>query len=288
MYTSPDEDRSDLFLAAAVYVLGPELLSVILRRLPIPAAVSPVVSLLVIVLTTIAVPLWLMRYRKQPLSSIGFDGSTSTFGAGLLVSLPVAAAYVLYGVIAAGSPFTVVPVASAVTTGTYVETAISIIGGLCVAFLMIYTTVKARTAFRMDPAYIKPTMLRLARYTALAGAVAGVLLLLTIVVQGLAITDASEVVLAPAGVVGAGWLAYRAVRGSQLTSRAVLLTPMILLAIGSFVIFAQALEIVFGLWRAALLAGLGLVLGVLLENYRSAWAPVGFAVGLTMLTPLLR
>lgn len=287
MYTSSDDDRSDLFLTAAVFVLGPELLGIILRRLPPTIAVSPVVSLIVTVLTTIALPLWLMRYRKQPLSHLGFDRRYSAAGAGLLVAAPVVAAYVVAELIGRTPVYGAVPLLAAFTNGAYVVVALSFIRGLCVAFVAIYVTVKARSAFRADPGYIKSTMTRLAKFVGVGSAIATLLLVVTFLSQGSPAVESTEIVLAPLGVAGAGWLAHRWASGSQLTSRATLLTPMVLLAIGAFVIFAQALAVVAGLWSAALLAGIGLVIGVLLESQRSAWAPVGFAATLALLTPLL-
>ena len=288
MYTSADEDRSDLFLAAAVYVLGPELLGVILSRVPIPAVAIPFVRVVLIVLTTIAVPLWLIRYRKQHLRDFGFDGRFSAGGLGLVAALPVAGAYMLSSQIGGTGPFVGVPVVDAVLYGAYLEVALSIFSGLCVTFLVIYATVKARNAFRTDPAYIPATMLHLGRYAAIIAAVSDVLLMLTVIARDLGALETMQVVLVPVAVAASAWIVHRSVRGSQLTSRATLLTPMVLMAVGSFVIFAEAFDIVFGLWRASVLAGVGLIVGVLLESRRTAWAPLGFAVGLVLLTPLLR
>lgn len=288
MYTSPEEDRSDLFLAAGVYVLGPELLGVILGRIPIPAAVGPYLSLVVIILTTVAVPLWLIRYRKQRFSDFGFDGQIPAMGFGLLAALPVALAYVLSNALGRSDLLVGIPVLDAVLYGTYVEAALSVVSGLCVTLLVIYATVKARNAFRADAAYIPLTMRTLARYAGIVGAVAAVLLLLTVIAQGLDILGTMQVLLVPLAVGASGYLVHQSLRGSQLTTRATLLTPMVLMAVGSFVIFAEAFEIVFGLWRAAVLAGVGLIVGALLESRRTAWAPLGFAVGLVLLTPLLR
>ena len=287
MYISPDDDRSDLFLAAAVYLLGGEILGILLRRIPIPAAAGPFVGFLIAVATTILVPLWLIRYRKQRLSEFGFDSSFSALGTGFVVSLPLVAAYVIAAVASRTQPLDVLPVTIAATHGVYVDIFLQVLAGICVVLLAIYTTVKARTAFRTDPAYIRPTMLTLARYAAIAAGVASGLLFLTAVLRSGDLAAAVEVVLVPLGVAGAGYLAYRSIRGSQLTSRATLLTPMVVLAVGSFVLLAPAAEFVFGLWRAAILAGIGLVIGTLLESRRTAWAPLGFAAGLTLLTPLL-
>lgn len=287
MYISPDEDRSDLFLAAAVYVIGPQVLAIILGRLPVSFAVSPVVALAAIVLTTVAVPAWLIRYRKQRLADFGFDRSTAAFGYGLLLSLPVVAAYVLAAAIS-GNVLGGVPIADALNGLGWVGLFLQVLGGLCLALLLIYVTVKARTAFRADPSYLAPIMLTLGRIVGIAAAVASALLLLTALMENVGLRDSTQILLAPLGVAAAGWLAYRNIRGTQLSSRATLLTPMVLLAIGSFVIFDEAVAVVFGLWRAALLAGVGLIAAVLLESRRTAWAPLGFATGLTLLTPLLR
>lgn len=287
MYISPDDDRSDLFLAAAVYLLGGEILGVLLRRIPIPATIGPFIGFLLAVATTILVPLWLMRYRKQRLSEFGFDKSFPALGTGLVVSLPVAAAYAIPALVARAPLTDVLPVGIAVTHGVFVDIFLQVLAGICVVLLAIYTTVKARTAFRTDPAYIRPTMLQLARYTAIAAGVVSALLFLTAVLRGGDPATAIEVVVVPLGVAGSGYLAYRSIQGSQLTSRSTLLTPMVVLAVGSFVILGPATEFVYGLWRAALLAGIGLVVGTLLESRRTAWAPLGFAAGLTLLTPLL-
>ena len=287
MYISPDDERSDLFLAAAVYLLGDQVLSILLRRIPLPAAAAPVVRVVLVVVTTILVPLLLIRYRKQRLAEFGFDSSVTALGAGFVASLPLVVAYLLTALTSGTAPLDVLPVTIAVLHGTYVDILVQIVAGVCAVLLAIYTTVKARSAFRADPAYVRPTMVFLARWAAIAAAAASGLLFLTLVMRGGGLASALEVLLVPLGVAGSGYVVYRGVRGSQLTSRATLLTPMVLFAVSSFVLLAPAFEFVFGLWRAALLAGIGLIVGTLLESRRSAWAPLGFAAGLTLLTPLL-
>jgi hypothetical protein len=268
--------------------VGPELLGVILSRLPIPVAVVPFVSALIILATTIAVPFWLMTYRKQNLRDFGFDQQFSAAGLGFVAALPVAAAYILSSLAGGTGPFVGLPIVDAVQYGAIVEVALSVFSGLCITLLVIYATVKARSAFRTDPAYIPATMRYLGRFAAIVAAVASGLLMMTVIARGLEVRETLQVVLVPLAVAAAAWIVYRSVRGSQLTNRATLLTPMVLLAIGSFVIFAEALDIVFGVWRATVLGGVGLIVGVLLESRRTAWAPLGFALGLVLLTPLLR
>lgn len=287
MYSSPDDERSDLFLAAATYVVGDQILGILLRRIPISAAAAPVVRVLVVLATTILVPILLIRYRKQRLSEFGFDSSVAAAGTGFVASLPIVAAYLLAALAARTAPLDVLPITIAAVRGAYAAILVQVVAGVCAVLLAIYTTVKARTAFRSDPAYIRPTMIFLGRWAGLAAAIASGLLALTLIMRGGELASAFEVVVVPVGVAAAAYLVYRGVRGSQLTSRATLLTPMVLFAITSFVLLAPALEFVFALWRAALLAGIGLIVGTLLESRRSAWAPLGFAAGLTLLTPLL-
>ncbi len=286
MYLTRDDERSDLFLAAAVYVLGGQILGILLGRIPFPAAAEPVVRLFVVLATTILVPVLLIRYRKQRLSEFGFDRSFLALATGFIASLPLVAAYVLAALIGRTTPLDVIPATIGARHGAYVGIVVQIVAGVCAVLLVIYATVKARGAFRDDPAYIRPTMEYLGRFAGIAAAIATALLLLVALRQA-SLNLAAEVVLVPLGVAVAAYLVHRGVRGSQLTSRATLLTPMVVLAIGSFVLLGRAQDIVFGLWRAALLAGVGLIVGTLLESRRTAWAPLGFAAGLTLLTPLL-
>lgn len=286
MYTSPDEDRSDLFLAAAAFVLGPQILGIVLGWLPLPGVASPAIGLLLVLATTVLVPLLLIRYRKQRWGEFGFDGPVSAAGWGAVASIPVVVAYVVSSLIRGGGPLPVGFIGDG-SVGAVFDVVIRIVLGMATMVLVIYVVVKARTSFRTDPGYIRPTMLYLAKFTAISAAVATVLLLLTILTSGVEARAIVEVLLPPLGIAASGWLVYRKVRGSQLTSRMILLVPMILLAIGAFTLFGQAAAIVIGLWQATMLAGIGLLAAVLLESSRSAWAPLGFAAGLTLLTPLL-
>ena len=289
MYTSPDDDRSDLYLAGAVYVLGPTVLNILLDTLPdsLIAPVARPLGLVVTVATTVLVPFLLIRYRKQRFSEFGFDGSTPAFGWGLVTAVPVAAAYVIAGTVATGTPLGVAPVNTTIIAGAYVDLVLHVISVLCVVLLAVYTTVKARTAFRADRGYLRATALELVRYVAIAAAAATGLLVLTILVQGGSLAAAVEVLVVPLGVAGAVYLALRGIRNAQISSRPILLTPMVIMAIGSILIFGSALNFVSGIWRGAMLAGLGLVIGILMESRRSAWGPVGLGVGLALLTPLV-
>lgn len=287
MYTTPDEDRSDLFLAGAVYVLGPVVLAMLLRRLPLPGGLQPFVSLLAVIATTVLVPYLLIRYRKERLADYGTNGPRGPVGTGLLASLPVVVAFVIGVTLSGAAPLAGVPLVDAATNGTYVATALQVVRGLCVALLAIYATVKARTAFRSDPRYLRGAMLPLARIVAIIAAATAALLVATAAVGAGSIADAAQYVLAPLGVAGALWLVHRAVPAAQLTSRPTLITPMVIMAIGSLDLIFDAFVIVLGLWHGAMLAAIGLGLAVLLEGRRSVWGPVGLVGGLVLLSPLL-
>jgi hypothetical protein len=290
MYTSPDEDRSDLFLAGAVYILGPTVVGILLDTLPgrVIAPIARPLDVVVTLATTVLVPFLLIRYRKQRLVEFGFDGQWGAFGIGLLASLPVAVAYLLASLATGMGPLTRAPALSAVTTGNVVELALYVLSAVCVVLLAIYTTVKARTAFRSDPRYLRPTAVQLGKYVAVAALATTVLLSFTFLLQGQELATGLEIILAPLGVAGAVWFVLRGLPESRLTSRPVLLTPMVILAIGSLVIFGGALNFVFGIWRGAMLAALGLAVGLLIESRRSALGPLGLAIGLALLSPLLR
>lgn len=288
MFNSSDEDRSDLFLAGAVYILGPTVIGIILEQIPPQAlaAVAPVLELVITLSTTVLVPGLLIRYRKERLRDFGFDDSWGLLGVGLVLALPVAAMYGLVGLLR-GAPLGSAPLAL-VQTGSYVSLLLHLVAAVCVALLAVYATVKARTAFRGDPRYLPATVKDLGRIVAIAVGIATGLLLLTFVVRQADMRALLEVVAAPLGLAAAGFLLYRGLRESLLTARTTLLTPMVILAIGSLVIFGPALDFVVGVWRAAMLATIGLLVGALLESRRSAFAPLGLVLGLALLTPLVR
>ena len=289
MYTTAEEDRSDLYLAAAVYVLGPTILDILLEFLPrsVMDRAGLVLRVLVTVATTVLVPFLLIRYRKERLSSFGADGSMAAFAYGLLLALPVAVAYVAAGFAAGLNGTLRVPVVEAVTEGSFGMLLLRVVAGLCLVLLGVYTTVKARTAFRADPGYLRPIAVRVGRYVAIAGAIASVLLFVSFVMQDASAREALEFIVVPLGVAAAAFLVYRGLRDSQLSSQPVLLTPMVVLAISSLVILGGAFNFVFGIWRGAMLAALGLVVGALMESRRSAMGPLGLGVGLSLLTPLI-
>jgi hypothetical protein len=288
MYTTSEEARSDLFLAGAVYVLGPLVVNLVLGLLPLDRVpvVALALALLLPLVYTVLVPVLLMRYRKERLADFGYAGSRRPLLTGLLVGAPIAAAAVVSGLLASGAVAGAVPVLTGVLDAAYFELAVRILKTLGLMFLAIYCTTKARDAFRGDPAYMRAAAWQVGRFVAIAGGIATLLLLANQVAGDPEVSPLATFVLQPLGVAGAVWLALRSARDSRLTSRPTLLTPMILLAIGSFTVFASPTAIVFGIWRAAMLAGIGLAVGVMLESDRSAWGPIGLAIVLALLSYL--
>ena len=285
MYTTPDEDRSDIYLSGAVYVLGPEIFRIITSGISLPGPLNTVLNLVIVISTTVLVPFLLMRYRKERLSTFGFNGDLPAAGPGLLAALPIPVAYLLNNMLVPETDLLAgVRVVDAAQGD--IDAIVRIIGGMCVALLAIYVTVKARTAFRADPGYIRPVMVRLGRIVAIIAAVASVLLFATVALQGEPLVGLG-VLLPPLGVAATLWLIYRTVPGSLLTSRATLLTPMVVMAIGSVSLFGPAASLVSGLWMGALLAGVALAIAVLTESRRTAWAPLGLATALVFLSPLM-
>ena len=286
-YTTPDEDRSDLYLAGAVYFIGPTILQLILGSVSMPPVLGRVVGFASVIATTVLVPFLLIRYRKERIVDFGFAGSKSSFGPALVAALPVTAAIVIGNLIAGSALLAGIPVAVA-AGGDVIDAILHVVAGVCVVLLAIYATVKARSAFRSDPRYIRTAMVELGRIVGIAGAATAVLLFISLVVQDVPVTTAVLYLIIPIGVAGCVWLVHRGAPASQLTSRPILITPMVILGLASLQLLGGAFEFVAALWNAAMLAALGLALGALLEARRSAWAPLGLGVGLVLFTTLIR
>jgi len=288
MYTTPDEARSDLYLAGAVYLFGDLLLGVFLRLVPlgeIPYLGVAILALLPLV-TTIVVPYLLIRYRKERLADYGLTGPSPLFLRGLLIGVPLVVAAVVGGLLAGPDSGLGMPLVTLALTGSVFEVVNRLAFFFGVTLLAIYATVKARDAFRADPSYVASTMVRIGRVLAVVSAAASVLLALSTVVAGENLLGRSALLLYPLAVGGSAWLAHREVTGRQVTSRAILLTPAVVFALGAFFLSFDAYAFTFGVWRASYLAGLGLIVGVLVESQRSAWGPLGLATVMALLTYL--
>jgi hypothetical protein len=295
MYTSTEDARSDLFLSGAVYVIGPAVIGILtdlLRLDSIPGA-TVVLAILAPIATTALVPILLMRYRGESLGQYGYGaGLPPNFGIGLLLAAPIVAAAVLAG-LAAGDPLSGLGVGPIISTGgdpSAVLLALSrLLNWLGLGFLAVYATVKARDAFRSDFRTVRDETIWLGKILAAVAAVAVSIALLLSGVQdavdtGLALLPL--LLLLPLGVAGSVVLLLRTLRGPSATSRATMLTPVVLLAVGPFQLSFSGTDLALSVWRAALYAGIGLMIAALQESRRSALACLGLTLAIAVLTPL--
>lgn len=291
MYTSPDEARSDLFLAGAVFLFGPLLLGVVLDLLPLDGipGFGLVLAVVLPLVTTLLVPWLLIRYRKERLSDYGLGVPAQTFLPGLLLAAPIVAAALLAGLLSGGDVLADLPVVAAAASGSWVQLLARLVSWVGLVGLAVYMTVKARDAFRGDPMYLRTALLQIGRIVGLVAAGATVLLVVSTLfneVSSGSFGVIARLVLLPLAVAGAVLLATQRLRGNVLTARPTLLTPVVLLAIGPFALSLNALSFVFGVWQAAVLAGVGLLIGSLLEARRSALGPLALGLALAVTTSL--
>ncbi len=288
MYTTPDEARTDLYLAGAVYLFGDLILRIFLGLVPLDRIrfVGPVIVALLPLVTTILVPYLLIRYRKERLADYGLTKPSPLFLRGLFIGAPLVVAAVVTGWLAGAGPGGGLPVFGVVMQGALLlfVRRITFVFGL--VLLCVYATVKARDAFRSDPRYLPTGVLEIGRVLAVVSVVTSGLLILSTVLGGQSIIVRSTLLLFPLAVAASVYLAYRELAGRQLTSRAILLTPTVILALGAFTLRLDAFEFTYGLWRAAYLAGIGLIVGALIESQRSAWGALGLATVVALLTYL--
>ena len=274
MYTSPEEARSDLLLSGAVYLIGPLLLDILLGIIPLWRI--PGVSLVLLVaqplIVTALTPLLLIRYRGEKLSQYGLTASgVPRLLPGALLALPVVA-FTLLGGALDGELLASVPLLGQ-GPGGFEALAYRLSYWLGLTFLAAYATIKARDAFFSDARSVRDGTQQIGKVLAIIAAVATVLL----VVAGF---TAWTLVLVPLGVAASVLLFLRGLRRPAGTTKAVLLTPVILLALGPFALTLRADVFVVGVWSAALVAGLGLVIGGLQETRATVMPALG--LGLVM------
>jgi len=292
MYTSTEDARSDLFLSGAVYIIGPAVIAILRDLLPLDAIPGMTVALGLSLpfVTTALVPILLMRYRDESLGQYGYGaGLPPNFGVGLLLASPIILASVV-GAILAGDPLSGVGVGEVVRTGgafgALLGLIIRLISWLGLGFLAVYATVKARDAFRSDYRTVRDETLWLGRIVAAVAAVAVSIALLLILPgqdDGFGLVS---LLLLPLGVAGSVALLLRMLRGPSATSRATMLTPVVLLALGPFQLSFSGTALALAVWYAAMYAGIGLVIAALQESRRSAVACLGLTLAIALLTQL--
>lgn len=291
MYTTTEEARSDLFLSAAVYVIGDEVIQIMrnILRVDLIPGVTPALELAIPVVTTALVPFLLMRYRKESFGQYGYGaGLPPNFGVGLLLALPIVVASVATAVILAGDPLRGLGVAG-LALGAPIATLARLLTWLGLGFLAVYVTVKARDAFRSDYRTVREEVITVGRVLGMV-AIGSVSVALLFTRPGAGGFDMVElfalIVLVPAGVAVAVVLVLQLLRGPSATSRATVLTPVILLALGPFQLSFNLGDLALTVSRAAAYAGVGLIIAALQESRRSAVASLGLTLAIALLSTL--
>lgn len=292
MYATAEDARSDLFLSGAVYVIGPAVIDIVLDMVPLDAipGMAILLALLVPFATTALVPLLLMRYRGETFGQYGYGaGLPPHFGIGVLLAAPIVLASVL-GAVIAGDPFGGFALGTLVTAGGSLNALLIVLRRLIlwlgVGFLAVYATVKARDAFRSDYRTVRDDVVWLGRILAAVAAVAVSLALLLLLPGQQGGLGLVTLLLLPFGVAGSVVLLLRTLRGPSATSRATMLTPVVLLALGSFQLSFSGTGLAIAVWSAALYAGIGLLIAALQESRRSALASLGLTLAIALFTTL--
>jgi hypothetical protein len=294
MYTSTEDARSDLFLSGAVFVIGPaviEILREILRLDRVPG-VPLLLAILAPIATTALVPILLMRYRNESFGQYGYGaGLPPNFGIGLLLASPIIIAGLL-GATLAGDPLAGIGIGEIIRTGaapaSLLGLLIRLLSWLGLGFLAAYATVKARDAFRSDFRTVRDETIGLGKVLAAVAAVAVSLALLLLPQQlgGSSGLSLMPLLLLPVGVAGSVVLLLRTLRGPSATSRAIMLTPVVLLAVGQIDFSFDIASLALSVWRAAMYAAVGLIIGALQESRRSALAGLGLTLAIAVLSRL--
>jgi hypothetical protein len=294
MYTSTEDARSDLFLSGAVFVIGPaviEILREILRLDRVPG-VPLLLAILAPIATTALVPILLMRYRNESFGQYGYGaGLPPNFGIGLLLASPIIIAGLL-GATLAGDPLAGIGIGEIIRTGaapaSLLGLLIRLLSWLGLGFLAAYATVKARDAFRSDFRTVRDETIGLGKVLAAVAAVAVSLALLLLPQQlgGSLGLSLMPLLLLPVGVAGSVVLLLRTLRGPSATSRAIMLTPVVLLAVGQIDFSFDITSLALSVWRAAMYAAVGLIIGALQESRRSALAGLGLTLAIAVLSRL--
>jgi hypothetical protein len=287
-YTSPDEARSDLFLSGGTYLLGGALLSILVRvtglgRVP---GLGFALALALPLLTTVLVPVLLMRYRGETLRDLGLGGGGDpSVVQGLLAGLPLVAAA------AAASLLASLPLASAFPllnlggpAGAF-SVAVGVVTWAGLLFLAFYCTVKGRDAFRGEGHAIDDAAIRIGRFIGIAAGVAIVLLILA-TLGDMGSGDLLSLLVYPLGVAGAVLIALRVAGGAGSTTMPTLLTPVVLLALGPFALTLNPGALVVMVYGTALYAGIGLVVAILVERTRRGAGVLALALVLGLATQL--
>lgn len=291
MYTSTEDARSDLFLSGAVYVIGPAVFQIVrnVLRLDLIPGMTVAFALLIPVATTALVPYLLMRYRNESFGQYGYGaGLPPNFGVGLLLALPIVVASVVAATITQGEPLAGLGIVG-LLLGSPLAVLQRVLTWVGLGFLAVYVTVKARDAFRSDYRTVREETISIGRVLGMIAAAAiSVALLLTVPgADGLGVGAVFAVTALPSvGVALALLLLFQFLRGPSATSRATMVTPAVVLALGVFQLSFSLTGLALSIGLAAAYAGVGLIIAALQESRRSAVASLGLTLAIALLTTL--
>lgn len=283
MWLSPEDARSDFILAAAALVFG-TLVVQFLATLPFypQGALSLWLRPVWVVLLMIIPARFLARYREQGLEAFGLVGDRAGLGDGILLVLPLlAAGYVrsfsggnVLGAflgrlprVASNSP----GVAQLDLVALLLSVVVLIVAGIGSMLLFGLMVVRARDGFRATD---MPLLEALRTYG--LGAVAiGTLLGLLMSLAGSSAWW--EVLLDSGAMVAVILLTDRMVASGDRTTRATILAPAIVAMVAFMFALGGGLftqNLALSLYWGAMAASVAIVLAVLIETRRAAWAAV--------------
>lgn len=286
MYTSREDARSDLFLSAAMYLFGPLFVGLVLSflqldRLPV---VGIALRLVLPLVYTVLVPILLIRYRKESLRDYGLsDGPDPTVPIGLLAAAPLVVAGLLTALLATGDPLEALPMFASSSPG--LTTIARVLEWTGVLLLALYVTVKARDAFGGNPLPVGDGVRRVGAIVGGVTLVAALLLGLTLIGQ-VGFLRALAVLMPPLGVAGGVLLVQRRLGDRATTTLAVLVTPVVIMALRPFAIRLDAIQFLNGVYTAGMFAGVGLTVALIVERTRRGLAVVVLALMIAAFTRL--
>lgn len=286
-YASREDARNDLLLAGVVFAFGPFVFQLLLSLVGIgrPGALLAIILTLV---TTVLVPVLLMRYRGENLAMLGIGGSDRSVPIGLLGAVPLVVVSALLlpltgpvqGLVGA-HPLQLV------LGGAIFHLVLRLVAWGGMLLLALYITVKARDAFGGDPQRVEDVVGRIVRVLAIAVG-ASALLVAAIHLGADAPLGAYLALVAwPAAVAAGVWLIFKRTAGVATTSLPVLVAPTIIGALGNFVLnLFQPTELIVSVYYAGLSGAIGLGAGLLAERTRRGGGVVVLALLIALATSL--
>jgi hypothetical protein len=270
MYLSADDARSDFFLAAALYVIGPSLFQLLADAAPRLFANTPGSWFLIVgvpLLTIAAMPLYLLRYRGESVASLG-GGGIGALGLGLALSGVLVAGVAVGEVVGGGQPSRLGEVISPLMLAGVIARW----GSLAILVVFLYR--RAEYAFRP----ISEQQSTLVRQAGIA--TAGTALVTTVLLM--LDNRPPAALIAALGLAGVFLLAERLVPQQGMGERWWVWAPVITLALGSvriFSLFLGGAGFLASAQRGAGVALFGLVVVMAMHNRRGGLVAFGLATG---------